>query len=251
MTSIPAYTLGGITRPELFLDPSGNIVLTPAAQTFADTYGLKALYLGCPPGTPWPPVTGLLLTTPIDTDATANTVIEGAAANTAVHITASAHDIVGFPITYSLTGDTSAGGFKIDPNTGVVTVANPAKIDFESSPSHAYTITVQASDGIFTSSQTFTVAVGDVAPTAPTDTNAATNTVAEGAAHGTAVASPPMRPTSTAAHLPIALPATPRAAASPSMPRPESSPSRTRPRSTTKAPLDTATPSRRRPATGR
>ena len=187
MTSIPPYTIGGVTRPELFLDPSGNIVLTPAAQTFADTYGIKALYLGCPPGTPWPPVTGLLLTTPVDTDATANTVLEGAAVNTAVHVTASAHDIVGFPITYSLTGDTSGGGFKIDPNTGVVTVANPAKIDFESSPGHAYAITVQASDGIFTSSQNFTIAVGDVAPTAPTDTNAAANTVAEGAAHGTAV----------------------------------------------------------------
>ena len=51
MTTIPAYSIGGITRPELFLDPNGNIVLDPAAQSFADQYGLKALYLGCPPGT--------------------------------------------------------------------------------------------------------------------------------------------------------------------------------------------------------
>ena len=58
MTTIPAFTIGGITRPELFLDPNGNIVLTPDAQAFAGQYGLKALYLGVPPGTPYPPVPG-------------------------------------------------------------------------------------------------------------------------------------------------------------------------------------------------
>ena len=35
-------------------------------------------------------------------------------------------------MTYSLTGDTSGGGFKIDPLTGVVSVADPTKIDYES-----------------------------------------------------------------------------------------------------------------------
>ncbi len=176
MTTIPAYSIGGITRPELFLDPNGNIVLDPAAQSFADQYGLKALYLGCPPGTPYPPVTGLLLTTPVDTDSADNSVLEGAAANTPVHITASAHDIIGLPITYSLTGDSSGGGFQINSATGVVTVANPTKVDFETAPGHAYTVTVQASDGIFTTSQNFTIAVGDVAPTTPTDTDATANT---------------------------------------------------------------------------
>src|SRR5882757_7237983 len=186
MTSIPAYSIGGITRPELFLDPSGNIVLTPAAQSFVDTYGIKALYFGCPPGTPFPPISGLLLTTPVDTDAATNTVLEGAAAGTAVHLTASAHDIVGFPITYTLTNNAN-GAFQIDAHTGVVTVLDPSKIDYESTPGHASTITVQASDGIFTSSQNFTIAVGNVAPVTPTDGNAATNTVVEGAANGTAV----------------------------------------------------------------
>src|SRR5882757_5603545 len=186
MTSIPAYSIGGITRPELFLDPSGNIVLTPAAQSFVDTYGIKALYFGCPPGTPFPPISGLLLTTPVDTDAATNTVLEGAAAGTAVHLTASAHDIVGFPITYTLTNNAN-GAFQIDAHTGVVTVLDPSKIDYESTPGHASTITVQASDGIFTSSQNFTIAVGNVAPVTPTDGNAAANTVVEGAANGTAV----------------------------------------------------------------
>ena len=65
MTTIPAFTIGGITRPELFLDPNGNIVLTPDAQAFAGQYGLKALYLGVPPGTPFPPVPGSPIPTPI------------------------------------------------------------------------------------------------------------------------------------------------------------------------------------------
>ncbi len=49
MSTIPAFTFGGITRPALTLDPSGNIILDPAAQAFVDTYGTKALYAGCPP----------------------------------------------------------------------------------------------------------------------------------------------------------------------------------------------------------
>jgi large repetitive protein len=186
MTTIPAYTISGLTRPELFLDPNGNIVLTPDAQAFANQYGLKALYLGCPPGTPWPPVTGLLLTTPVDTNAAANSIAEGAAVSTPVGITTEAHDIVGFPITYSLTNSAN-GAFKINSTTGVVTVADPTKIDFETAPGHSYSITVQATDGIFSSSQTFTIGVTDIAPSTPTDSNAAANAVTEGAAAGTAV----------------------------------------------------------------
>ena len=183
---IAAFTLGGITRPELHLDGSGNIVLDDAASAFAALYGLKALYLGCPPGTPYPPVHDSL-STPVDSNGAANGVVEGAVVNTPVNITVAASSTAGNPVTYSLSGDTSGGGFKIDPHTGVVTVADPTKIDFESASGHAYTITAQASDGIITSSQNFTIAVSDLAPTAPTDTNAAANTVAEGAVHGTAV----------------------------------------------------------------
>jgi hypothetical protein len=54
-STAPAYTIGGITRPELFFDANGNIVLTPAAEQFAATYGIKALYLGLPANTPYLP----------------------------------------------------------------------------------------------------------------------------------------------------------------------------------------------------
>src|SRR6478735_3136397 len=186
MTTIPAYTFGGVTRPQLYLDATGHVVLTPAAQAFVATYGMKALYIGVPPGTPFPPV-AISLSTPTDSNAAANGVAEGAPANTPVNLKASATSSAGFPVTYSLVGDTSGGGFKIDAATGVVTVANPAKIDFESAPGHAYSVTVQASDGILTSAQTFSIVVNDVAPATPSDTNAGANSVAEGAAAGTSV----------------------------------------------------------------
>jgi VCBS repeat-containing protein len=124
---------------------------------------------------------------PVDSNAGANSVAEGAAVNTSVGVTAHSTSPTSSSITYSLVTDSSGGGFKIDPVTGVVTVADPSKIDFESAPGHAYTITTSASDGITTSSQSFTIAVTDVAPSTPVDSNAAANTVAEGAANGTAV----------------------------------------------------------------
>jgi cytochrome oxidase Cu insertion factor (SCO1/SenC/PrrC family) len=128
------------------------------------------------------------MTTPVDSNGVANSVAEGAAAGTTVGITASATDPSGPAATYSLIGDTSGGGFTVNASTGVVTVANPAKIDFESSaPGHTYNITVQASNGVQTTSQVFTVGITDVAPSAPTDSNGAANTVVEGAPNGTAV----------------------------------------------------------------
>src|SRR6201994_2627992 len=184
-TTIPAYTFGGITRRELILDDTGHIVLFGAAADFAATYGLKALYAGCPPGTPYPPVLDSLLA-PNDTNGAPNTVAEGAASGTSVGITAQTISPIG-PVTFSLVGDNPGGGFKINATTGVVTVNDPTKIEFESAPGHQYTITVQASDPIITTTKTFTIAVTDVAPTAPADTNAGANTVAEGAAAGTAV----------------------------------------------------------------
>jgi hypothetical protein len=107
-TSVPPYPLGGgITRPQLFFDSAGNIILEGAAADFAATYGLKALYCGLPPDTPWPPVPGFL-STPVDTNPAANNVAEGAAVNTPVNLTVSATGI-GLAVTYSLTADSSGG----------------------------------------------------------------------------------------------------------------------------------------------
>src|SRR5436305_849109 len=71
-------------------------------------------------------------TVPEDTDNAPNVIAEGAAVNTSVGITAHSTFAGGSgELSYSLSADSSAGGFKIDPNTGVVTVADPSKIDFE------------------------------------------------------------------------------------------------------------------------
>src|SRR3954469_23897952 len=126
-------------------------------------------------------------TDPVDTDNTPNAITEGAAVNTTVGITAHSTFANGSAdVDYLLSADSSAGGFKIDPVTGVVTVADPSKIDFESAPGHVYTITVLATkNNNFSAEQTFTISVNDVAPSAPVDSNAAANTVLEGAAAGT------------------------------------------------------------------
>jgi VCBS repeat-containing protein len=186
-TILPAYTIGGITRPPLYLDSQGNIVLTPAASDFIALYGVKLLYVGVPPGTPYPPVTDSL-STPVNlfSAPSPDTIAEGAPVNTQVGLTLSATSPLG-SVTYSLIGDSSGGGFKVDANSGVVTVADPTKIDFESAPGHAYTVTAQATDGILTVSKSFTINVTDVAPTTPVDANAAANAVLEGAAVGTVV----------------------------------------------------------------
>ena len=85
---------------------------------------------------------------PVDADAAANSIAEGAANGSTVGVTASSTDVNGPAVTYSLTGDTSGGGFTINATTGVVTVADSTKIDFESSGAgHSYTVTATASDG--------------------------------------------------------------------------------------------------------
>src|SRR5204862_8288163 len=119
---------------------------------------------------------------PTRRDSEVNTVSEGAANGATVGVTASSSDVNGGAVTYSITGDTSGGAFGVDSSTGVVTVADASKLNYESAAGHSYNLTVQASDGTLTSSNTFAIAVTDVAPSAPADGNAAANTVSEGAA---------------------------------------------------------------------
>lgn len=144
---------------------------------------------GTPPGGdygPPPPTSNTAPSIATDTNAAANSVVEGAAVNTTVGVTAHSTDSAQ-SVTYSLASDNSGGGFKIDSVTGVVTVADPTRINFETAPGHAYTITVNSSDGITSSSQSFTIGVTDIAPSTPVDSNAGANTVAEGAAANTLV----------------------------------------------------------------
>ena len=87
-------------------------------------------------------------------------------------VTAFSDDVAGGPVTYSITNDTSLGGFAIDLNTGVVTVFDHTKI---ATPG-AYTITVKANDGTLDSpTQDFVINVFDNnAPVAGDNSDTAT-----------------------------------------------------------------------------
>ncbi|MBO6920473.1 MAG: cadherin repeat domain-containing protein, partial [Rhizobiaceae bacterium] len=101
-----------------------------------------------------------------DTDASGNTVTEGASVGTAVGITALASDADATDtISYSLSSN-PGGFFAIDANTGEVTVAG--SLDYETDTSHTIEVTATSSDGT-TSTQTFTIAVGDEMDQTPTD----------------------------------------------------------------------------------
>jgi Ca2+-binding RTX toxin-like protein len=131
-------------------------------------------------------VTNAAPTVPVDADTAVNTISEGAANGALVGITASATEAKTGAVTYSLSDD-AGGRFAIDTTTGVVTVADAAKLNFETASSHQ--ITVQATDGQgAASSQAFTIAVTNVANGPPVDSDAAANTISEGAVNGALVA---------------------------------------------------------------
>jgi len=99
----------------------------------------------------------------IDTNAAVNNVNEKAATGTIVGITAFATDpdVGALPrVTYSLQ-DTSGGRYKIDPVTGVVSVDDGTRIDFETGPSNLIVVKATSPDGSF-KTKSFTIAVNDV-----------------------------------------------------------------------------------------
>jgi ELWxxDGT repeat protein len=119
-----------------------------------------------------------------------NRVLEGAANGTPVGLTARAvdADATNNTVTYSLTAN-GGGRFAIDPNTGVVTVANGALIDREQTFAWSVTVLATSSDGS-TSSRAFTIFIDDVNEFSigpVNDINGVINAVNENAATGTPV----------------------------------------------------------------
>ncbi len=119
-----------------------------------------------------------------DVNAATDTVAENATNGATVGITAQATDVDGDTLTYSLTDD-AGERFTINASTGVVTVADASLLNYEAATSHS--ITMQVTDGTTPKTKTFSIAVTNVAPSSPTDANAAANEIAEGSANGTAV----------------------------------------------------------------
>src|SRR5262249_24376407 len=104
----------------------------------------------------------------LDNNAAVNGVVEGAAAGTLVGVTVSWANWISPNLFYTIGSDTSGGGCTINATTGVISVADGSKIDFESNASHTYVVTVVAHDGTNTSSQNFTIAIAAAAPQLPT-----------------------------------------------------------------------------------
>ena len=136
------------------------------------------------------------VTTPTDSDGTANTISESAANGSAVGITASASDADATTngVTYSLVdsgGDPVVGGpFAVDPSTGVVTVTDNSQLDYETATSHTIYVKATSADGS-EATQSFTVNLTDdnteAAVGAISDSDMNANAVDENAAIGTAV----------------------------------------------------------------
>ena len=125
-----------------------------------------------------------------DSDSATNEVSESAVAGTSVGVTAFASDADGnnSDVTYSLSSNPN-NAFSIDADTGEVTVANPAALNFENSSSMQIEVTATSEDGS-TSSETFNIAINDVDEFdigAVTDSDNATNVVNESANVGTSV----------------------------------------------------------------
>ncbi|KQP17599.1 DUF4347 domain-containing protein [Pseudorhodoferax sp. Leaf267] len=117
-------------------------------------------------------------------------VAEHPANGTPVGITAHAVDPDGTNSTVRYTLNDDAGGrFTIDPVSGVVTVADGSRLDYEAASSHQITVRADSADGSF-STAGFTIVLADtnehaIGPVA--DVDPAADTVPEGAATGTPV----------------------------------------------------------------
>jgi hypothetical protein len=122
-------------------------------------------------------------------------VVENAPTGTTVGLTAHSGDSAGATVTYSLTYDSTGGGFAIDPSTGVVSVADGSKLDTETGPfpglfpppptaSITVLASVPSSQGVV---QKFTISISD-APLAPiSNIGSGSLSVAAGAPTGTSV----------------------------------------------------------------
>ena len=105
---------------------------------------------------------------PADADAGVNHVASGAPVGTLVGITARATDADATrnAVSYALLGASATSAFKIDAATGVVSVNNPAAVNFASATSQSITVVASSADGS-TATKTFTIAIDRPAQSAP------------------------------------------------------------------------------------
>jgi hypothetical protein len=113
-------------------------------------------------------------------------IVEGSANGASVGTVVANDADVGDALSYSITAGNAGGAFAIDGSTGEITVANPNLLDFETTP--LFNLTVKVVDAaLMFDSATVTINVANVNPSTPVDIDVSADSVAEGAANGTAV----------------------------------------------------------------
>ena len=167
------YSLSGPNASQFNIDPATGVVTLKAVADYQTqpSYSFNVVASDGTLSTTQAVIVAVTDVAPTITSGAAATVVEGTPITTPVY-TATATDVVGAPITYSLTG-TDAAKFNIDATSGVVTLK--AVADYQTQPS--YSFVVDASDGSLVATQAVTVAVTDVAPTI---TSGASASVIEG-----------------------------------------------------------------------
>jgi hypothetical protein len=188
----------GNTGGAFAIDPgTGQLLVANAAALDFETTPVFSLTVeATDSGTP--PATGTATVTVTLTDVNEPPVVSPATFGLAEH--SAAGTLVGTPVvvtdpdagqthTFAITAGNTGGAFAIDPGTGQLTVADPAAVDFETTPT--FSLTVEATDTgtpFLSGSATITVNLTD-ANDAPV-VDAATFGVAEHSAAGTLVGTP-------------------------------------------------------------
>ena len=112
-------------------------------------------------------------------------IVEGTAGGTEIGAVIASPQIDGVTaITFALTDD-DGGRFEIDEDTGILSLASGASVDFESADSHS--VTVEISNGTDAYEQALLISVVNAAPGEISDADATDNSVADGAINGTIV----------------------------------------------------------------
>ena len=128
---------------------------------------------------------------PVAEDATF-TIDENSAVDTPVGTVVASDPDVGDTLTYAITTGNDAGAFEINETTGLITVADSAPLDFETTESFPLTVTVTDSEGL-TDEAAVIINLEDVneAPVAEDATFTIDENSAEGTEVGTVAASDP------------------------------------------------------------
>ena len=149
----PANQLGDDVTSLGYLSDSGEVLFSTSATNLYNDAGGSANILAA--------TNDYSASTPSDGNNGTNEVSEGASNGVTVGVTASSQDLDNLfsGISYSLINNTD-GIFAIDPITGVVTLADTTKLDYETDTSHQITVRATSADGSHADTN-FTIDVTD------------------------------------------------------------------------------------------